>query len=446
MSKIFKNKSFLILRNNKNYLLLPICIFLTSLTLEGYAHNFNITSLYDLLETHPEIEYRQIHDVESFEYEPFAMAKFPELQPNKGLFAPTFIATIPHGQVCSFHGWIKVGNNIIKEFVPNSHSLAFNLSFLEKQPFTNVKKIKGRVAVITSKLDIYYSHWLYNILGRLALLDLAHMEYDWLYVACDKPYMKETLALWGINPNKILDPLGENVFIEADELIVPSQIGVRIPEAYQYCLNWIPLELYCPKWGLSPKTTIGGNTKFPEDVVPENVSMDNYFLSQAPLCSIYFCPWMLEYLRKTFLPCLKNKTFSNLCEKIFISRNDTKTRSMFNEDEIFSLFEKQGFKRYNLAKLPLLEQLALFDQAKMIVAAHGTGLMNLIFCKPGTQVIEIFQARSDCSLYYLSQLLGLRHHCIQTMDFHDIEGNLSTTVPVFIIKNFIKNNEALFNL
>jgi hypothetical protein len=177
-------------------------------------------------------------------------SRFPELQPHKGLFAPTFIAKIPNGQVCSVHGWIKKDNYIIQDFIPTCHPLGFNLQALEKQPFANLKKITGKVAVLTSKLDIYYSHWMYNILGRLALLESQGIEYDWLYVASDKPYMKESLALWGIDTKKLLDPLKDYVYIEADELIVPSQIGVRMPEPHQYLLNWVPLEIYGPKWGL----------------------------------------------------------------------------------------------------------------------------------------------------------------------------------------------------
>lgn len=424
-----------------------ILIFINITTVSLHSHDFNLITIQNLLQQHPDIEYIKSHDIEPFEYKSFPISRFPELQPNKGLFAPTYILKIPNGQVCSVHGWIKKDNNIIQDFIPTCHPLGFNLQALEKQPFTNLKKITGKVAVITSKLDIYYSHWMYNILGRLALLESQGIEYDWLYVACDKPYMKESLALWGIDTKKLLDPLKDFVYIEADELIVPSHIGVRIPEPHQYPLNWVPLEIYGPKWNLdSSKIKMPANIKLPDDRLLATISTENLFLTWAPLCGSYFYPWVVEYTKNKFLSFIQNKSFNHLSQKIFISRGDAKIRNMINEDEIFKLFEQYGFVRYNLAHLSLLEQVALFNNAKCIIGAHGTGFANLIFCKPNTHIIEIFQARSDCCFYYLSQLMNLDHYCIQTEDFHDIDGNTNTSVPLFIIQNFINEHQELFDL
>ncbi|MBI2352787.1 glycosyltransferase family 61 protein [Candidatus Dependentiae bacterium] len=429
----------------KKYLIIVILIC-TFAEKRIFTENLTLSSLHDLMKKNKEIEYIKCYGAQHFEYPPFPLSKFPELQPNKGIFAPTFITKIPHGQVCSVYGWIKIDNHIITDFIPTCHPLGFSLLYLKQQSFSNLKKIKGKVAVITSKLDIYYSHWMFNILGRLALLESQGIEYDWLYVATDKPYMKQSLALWGVDPKKILDPLKEHIFIEADELIVPCQVGVRMPQPYQYPLNWIPLEIYAPKWNLDLQSIkLVPNIKLPTDQLPSpEISQNHYFLNWTPLCAIYFDPIILSHIQSKFLSHLQNKSFPNFSQKIFVSRKDTQFRNMINEDEIFSLFQPYGFVRYSLSKLPLLEQIALFHNAKIIVAAHGTGLTNLIFCKPETTVIEIFQTKSDCSLFYLSNILNLKHHCIQTMDFNeDIEGNTSTTVPSFIIQDFIKKNKHL---
>ena len=111
-----------------------------------------------------------------------------------------------------------------------------------------------------------------------------------------------------------------------------------------------------------------------------------------------------------------------------------------NEDEIFKLFEPYGFKRYVLGGMSIIEQVALFNQAKIIVAAHGSSLVNLIFCNPGTKVIEIFQKRSDSSFYYLSQIKNLDYQYIKTDVFENINGNEDTIVDIDIIKNFINLN------
>jgi capsular polysaccharide biosynthesis protein len=156
--------------------------------------------------------------------------------------------------------------------------------------------------------------------------------------------------------------------------------------------------------------------------------------------------WIIEYLRSKCLPAAEQAAINhNFSKKIFISRKDTLLRNMINEDEIFELFEAYGFKRYCLGQMSIIEQVLLFKNAETIVAAHGSGLTHLIFCNPGTQLIEIFQARSDCSYWYLSQTLGLRYHYILTMPFaFDCFAPDNTTVPIPLIQDFIEKNTLLF--
>ena len=415
-----------------------IFLLLTLSTLT-YSSSVKIQSISELLANRPDVEYIKCHDSQYFHYDSFDIAKFPELEPNEGLFAESYILKIPNGQVGSQIGFIKVDGAIIKDCMSQNWSLSTQMNIVENKPFKNIKHIKGRVAVITMMFDSCYSHWLYNVLGRLALLEMNGIEYDWLFVACDKPFMKKTLQLWGIDTSKIIQPFDDTKYIEADELIVPSHLGTRAPLPNQYYLNWIPLEDYCKHWNVDfSKMSVGGwmkNPKF-DTPLPINVSINDCFLTMAPLCSIYFVDWMLEYIRNKFLAHIENNDYK-FCKKIFISRADTSIRKMLNEDEIFSIFEKYGYKKYVLGFMPTEEQIALFNQAESIVSAHGTGLINLMFCKPGTKVVEIFQGRSDCSLYYLSQILHLDYKFIQTMDFETIEGQGHTTVPTFLIQDFI---------
>lgn len=429
--------------------MLPLLnLILFSLTCSLHSNNFNITSIHDLLKTNPDIEYIKCHDVEPFTYQPFAITRFPELQPHKGLFAPTFIVKIPKGQACSVNGWIKIDNTIIKDFIPTYSSLTNQLQNLQKTPFQNLKKINGTVVVLTMSCDICYSHWIYNILARLALVESQGIEYDWIYVAYDKQYMKESLALWGINPEKIIQPFKENEYIQADELIIPSHIGIRTPEPHQYPLTWVPMQEYSNIWNTDPKITyIPFNTINPLiDIYPKNVSIKDIFIYRNPLCGSYYAPWAIEYISKK-LSSTVTPPNKYLSKKFFISRKDATLRKTTNEDELFELLKPYGFERYVLGQMPLAEQIALFQQAECIVAAHGTGLMNLIFCKPGTTVIEIYQGRSDCCFYYLAQICNLNPYCIQTIEFNpaDIWGYTDTAIPLDIIQNFINENPLLFN-
>lgn len=434
----------------KKKLLLMLAIALQSVLIKSLELN----TIPQILQSHPEIEYIKCHDTESFNYKEFTISQFPELQPNKGLLAETFVLKIPNGQVCSWHGLIKVDNIIIQDLILHFFCLDTQIGKINNmfKKFTQVKKIQGKVAVITLEADFCFGHWIYNVLGRLALLEEQGIEYDWLYVACDKPFMKETLALWGIDPSKIIQPFGDTVYIQADELIVPSHIGVRTPEAHQYRLNWIPFELYAQKWQVKPEIfnkMVNFGTKNPtyDATPPSYIPINNYFFHAIPLCGVYLYDWYITFFQNKFLPLLENKNYS-FSKKVFISREKAQCRKIHNEDEVFAPFEKFGFQKYVLEEMSFLEQIALFHQADYIVAASGSSLINLIFCKQGTKIIEIFQARCEACFYYASQKLNLEHYSIKTMDFRhaqNLEGFENTTVEPAIIANFIYENKAIFN-
>lgn len=416
--------------------------------------SLQLISLKELLSKNSNIEYIKCHEIEPFDYPYFPLSQFPELQPNKGLLAETFILKIPNGQVCSWHGLIKVDNDIIQDLILHFFCLDTQIGKINNmfKKFTQVKKVPGRVAVITLEADFCFGHWIFNLLGRLALLEEQGIEYDWLYVAHDKHFMKETLALWGIDPAKIIQPFGDTVHIQADELIVPSQIGVRTPEPHQYRLNWIPFELYAQKWQVKPEifnNMVNFSTMSPthDKTPPSYIPINDYFFHAIPLCGVYLSEWYVTFFKNKFLPLIQNNDYS-FAKKVFISREKAQCRKINNEDEVFALFEKLGFQKYILEEMSFLEQIALFHQAEYIAAASGSSLINLIFCKPGTKIIEIFQARCEACFYYASQKLNLEHYCIKTMDFRNaqnLEGFENTTVPIATIQNFIDKNQQLFN-
>jgi hypothetical protein len=61
----------------------------------------------------------------------------------------------------------------------------------------------------------------------------------------------------------------------------------------------------------------------------------------------------------------------------------------------------------------------------------------LLFSKPGTQVIEIFQKREDDTYWYLSQVIGLHHTCVKTTDFNKDGDDADTIVPLTLIEPVI---------
>jgi capsular polysaccharide biosynthesis protein len=74
---------------------------------------------------------------------------------------------------------------------------------------------------------------------------------------------------------------------------------------------------------------------------------------------------------------------------IYIGRGDAPVRRLVNEDEVVRSLAPLGFQKVLLTGMSIEEQVALFAQARAIVAPHGAGLANIAFCRPGTAVVEI---------------------------------------------------------
>lgn len=75
--------------------------------------------------------------------------------------------------------------------------------------------------------------------------------------------------------------------------------------------------------------------------------------------------------------------------KVLISRSRASRRRLLNEDDLWARLEPQGFERVFMEDLGFEEQVALMRETSVLVAPHGAGLTNMLFCPSGTHVIEI---------------------------------------------------------
>jgi len=323
---------------------------------------FDIVPLEQILQNNPSIKYikcieKMLCNVAPFEIEP--------LVPHKIIFDELFILSIPQGKVQGENGHVLLGNKYIQEFVWADRPEFLNVV----QPISDnqVVKVSGRVAVISQSCYSNYFHFIHEVLGRFALLEMNNIEYDWLYIPYDNAMVQKVLTLWGIDPEKIISPADDNYCVQADEIVLPSlvlntnvrfnHIGALIhPETMQYVQN-----------------------KLVKNAIAKN----------------------------------SDKSFAR---KIFISRKDSPARYILNEDEIFKLFEPLGFVRYELSKMTLEQQVLLFQNAEIVVGEHGAGFTNLLFCKSGTIVIELFQALVDTCFWWLSRALHLQYIPIKTLN------------------------------
>ena len=114
-------------------------------------------------------------------------------------------------------------------------------------------------------------------------------------------------------------------------------------------------------------------------------------------------PWLRHFKG---LPKLKNIKPDR---KIIVLRPGAKTRKLVNSDEL--ILKLKGWETVELENMTVVEQMKTFAEATHILAAHGAGLVNLLWCKPGTKVVEIQDPKMIHKKVYpiLSHHLGLKH-------------------------------------
>jgi capsular polysaccharide biosynthesis protein len=74
------------------------------------------------------------------------------------------------------------------------------------------------------------------------------------------------------------------------------------------------------------------------------------------------------------------------------------------------LLAQEGFETVFLERMAIEDQISLFRDAEFVIGAHGAGLTNLLFCAPGTKVLEFMPAVEMRPFFWLISVgLDLRH-------------------------------------
>lgn len=115
-----------------------------------------------------------------------------------------------------------------------------------------------------------------------------------------------------------------------------------------------------------------------------NVVFNSYDIVSAQKYT-HLQPAILLQLRTLLLAKLDQRDFA--IPKIFLARRPSQAR-LYNQDAVFQLFEKYGFKSVYLDEYTLEQQISLFSQADFIVGPSGAAWSNLLFCKTGCQAIS----------------------------------------------------------
>jgi len=140
------------------------------------------------------------------------------------------------------------------------------------------------------------------------------------------------------------------------------------------------------------------------------------------VCERLFAPtfrsgWLLgpdevSWLRKCFLGAQPQslRDAGGHRRRLYITRSDARSRKVINENQVIELLSSYGFQCLRCSDLTCDQQAHAFHSAEMIIALHGAALTNLIFCREGTKVLEIFPPRWSPLCYYgLSQIVGCNY-------------------------------------
>ena len=101
--------------------------------------------------------------------------------------------------------------------------------------------------------------------------------------------------------------------------------------------------------------------------------------------------------------------------KIYISRADAARRKVSNCEEIEQMVSALQFEVITLGQLSFIEQAKIFYTSDLIIGEHGAGLANLVFCREGTKVIEIFSAFWMYPCFYaIAKAARLEYHFLVT--------------------------------
>lgn len=128
-----------------------------------------------------------------------------------------------------------------------------------------------------------------------------------------------------------------------------------------------------------------------------------YIITSPNFCVPHFKPIRYSFDKvaaysKSCLDRMRENTFpykKDVCtsKKIFICRNQCSKRRSYNEQELVDIAVELGFTPVAPEKYSMAEQMAIFNEAEIIIAPSGAALTNLLFVNPQCTLILLVSRR-----------------------------------------------------
>jgi capsular polysaccharide biosynthesis protein len=213
-----------------------------------------------------------------------------------------------------------------------------------------LKKFNGNMLVLTQGASghLNYAHWLFDIVPKILIAKQKFNidKIDYYYFSKLTNFQKKILDLIKIDHKKFIDA-NKYRHVQATNLLA--------------------------------------------------VSHPNYFDKTVFFSHSVMPSWIIYSLRNLFIKKIKKKMFN----RIFIDRSDSTQNhcKLINNKEIKKILKRKKFRILKLSNYSFIEQVSIFNNCRMVVAVHGAGLANLVFCKKKTKVIEIIPKNINNKVY-----------------------------------------------
>lgn len=272
--------------------------------------------------------------------------------PEVHQFPRCFAAFVPNGRVWGPHAAVITPNNRLLNDVSLEWQAYHNPErhpIFQQGHLPPVSYTGGTIAPLAFVGAPSYYHWFFDVLPRIHLLRESGFQVDKYVINTYYRFQLDTLAKMGITPDKIIETTGNHGFhLQADNIVVTS-----VPNRSRY-----------PKW-------------------------------------------VFNFLRGEFFENHPIQTSSDF-ERIYVSRDDAHYRKVVNEREVMDVLGRYGFRKVVLSHLSLQQKRNMFASARAVVSALGSGFVHLLFCNPGTKVIEFLPPNFvDICFWRASNFLNL---------------------------------------
>lgn len=246
------------------------------------------------------------------------------------------VARLHETRVVTVHGWCVVPHDTFL----GDFSFGGNrrTSFVYSLTIHSVpKRLKGvTLNLCSAHAATNFCHWLLDAISRLELFDRCGHRFN-----------------------------------EVDQILVP-----RFPGG---TAAWVLGKLDLPKSKLI----------FP--AVRDQFLCETLLQPSYPGFVASYPPWVVDFYRRRFpSPDVEQKRL------LYIPRKGK--RGLVNEAEVEEELERRGFEAFEPAGKTGLE--VTFADVSHIVGVHGAALANLVFCRPGTRVLELLPSDTPWPFYY----------------------------------------------